>query len=175
MQPWLICVQCSGQPKTDCPGRGDASPYIKVSSNCLLLRLSRPAVFHTVRFSQPGGLEDQTDYQQGHSAPLLSPAVVVGCKRLRDVPTRSGYCDRLTGYVMQRLAHDVWVLFCPVQPVIIMSSVKKQQTLVTVIFEAAPVLQGRFSSHCYWFIDPQGESSTMRLILFDVFNFYQQV
>lgn len=64
----------------DSPGRINASPYVKVSSNCLLLRLNGPAVFHTVHYSQPGGLGDQTDNQQGHSAPFLSPAVVVGCK-----------------------------------------------------------------------------------------------
>lgn len=83
-------------------GRGNTSPYVKVSSNCLLLRLSGPAVFHTVHYSQPGGVGEQTDYQQGHAVPLLSPAVVVvvGCKHFfffffkRDVPTRSGYCDK---------------------------------------------------------------------------------
>lgn len=94
MQPLVVCVHRSGQPMRDCPGRGNISPYVMASSNCLLLRLSRPAVFHTVHYSQPGGVGNQTDYQQGHSVPLLSPAVVVGCKHLRDVPTRSGHCDK---------------------------------------------------------------------------------
>ena len=62
------------------PGRGNTSPYVKVSSNCLLLRHSWPAAFHTVHYSQSGGVGDQTNYQQGHYAPLPSPAVVVGYK-----------------------------------------------------------------------------------------------
>ncbi|KAA8581328.1 hypothetical protein FQN60_002909 [Etheostoma spectabile] len=50
-----------------------------------------PPPSRKIRFStepiKPGGVGDQTDYQQGHAAPLPSPAVVVGCKLLRDVPT----------------------------------------------------------------------------------------
>lgn len=113
MQPLVVFVHCSGQPTRDCPGRSNTSPYVKLSSTCLLLRLSGAAVFHTVHYSQPGGVGDQTDYQQGHSAPLPSPAVVVGCKLLRDVPTLAQVTA--ISHVMQRLAHDVQALFYLVQ------------------------------------------------------------
>lgn len=39
-------------------------------------RFSPPAIFHAARRSQPARLGDQTDYQEGHAAPLLSPAAV---------------------------------------------------------------------------------------------------
>lgn len=112
LRPLLVCVQRSGQPMRDSPGRGNTSPYVKVSSNCLLLRLSGLAVFHTVHYSQPGGVGEQTDYQQGHSVPLLSPAAVVGCKRLCDAPTRSGCCDKPC-YAMSRSWCLSAVLSCP--------------------------------------------------------------
>lgn len=123
----------SGQPLRNCQVRGNASPYVKVSSNCLLLRLSGPAGFHTVHYSHQGGVGDQTDYQQGHTAPLLSPAVVVGCKHLLDVPTRS-VTVTATSHVMQCLSHDVWEQFCLVcHHHVKLIKKKQQQTLVTVI------------------------------------------
>lgn len=85
----------------DCPKRGNSSPYVNVSSNCLLLRLSRLAVFHTVHYSQRREVGDQTDYQQGHTAPLpLRPAAVVGFQC--GVPTRLLRLLR-QNRVMQRL------------------------------------------------------------------------
>lgn len=48
---------------------------VAVSSRRILLQI-QPAIFHAVRRSQPARLGDQTDYQEGHAAPLLSPAAV---------------------------------------------------------------------------------------------------
>lgn len=109
-----------GQPVRDCPGRGNTSLSVEVSSNCLLLR---PAVFHTVHYSQPGGLRDQTDCQQGHSVPLLSLAVVVGCKHLQYVMCPLPQVTA-TRHVMQSSYQAK-------------KNKNKQQTLVTVMCDCA--------------------------------------
>lgn len=63
---------------------------------------SQPATFHAEHRSQPARLGDQTDYREGHAAPLLSPAAaVVGVFTVSIVHSHS---PRLPGEPHNRLA-----------------------------------------------------------------------
>lgn len=86
----VVWVYCVGQ--WNSPPLQKSSHMSQYPQTVCCVRLSRPGASHAVHYSQPGGAEDQTDYQQGHAVPLLSPAGV-GCKHLCCAPARSGYCD----------------------------------------------------------------------------------
>lgn len=64
-------------------------------------RFSQPAIFHAARRSLPARLGDQTDYQEGHAAPLLSPAAVAAASTVSIVHRHS---SRLPDEPHNRLA-----------------------------------------------------------------------
>lgn len=74
----VVCVHGLGRQMSDRAGKGNASPYVKVSQNCLLLGLGGAcSISRGALLTERRDGREQMDYHQGHSAPLLSPAVVV--------------------------------------------------------------------------------------------------